>query len=213
MTAPGRRPAPVAPPGAPAAGPAATSSRPGVALVNLPNGLTVARLLLVPVFVALLVVDDGHRPGWRVAAWVAFAVAALTDRVDGQIARARDQVTSFGKLADPIADKALTGAALVGLSALGDLPWTVTVVVLARELGVTALRFAVLRHGVIPASRGGKAKTLLQSIALGLYVLPLGGPLATTRAVLMAAAVVVTLVTGLDYVGRALRLRRAAAGG
>src|SRR5205085_1256725 len=96
---------------------------------------------------------------------------------------------SFGKLADPIADKALTGAALVGLSALGELPWVVTLVVLVREVGVTVLRFVVLRHGVIPASRGGKLKTLLQGLAIGLYVLPLTGAAASGRAVLMALAV------------------------
>jgi CDP-diacylglycerol--glycerol-3-phosphate 3-phosphatidyltransferase len=111
-------------------------------------------------------------------------------------------------VADPIADKALTGAALVGLSLLGDLPWWVTVVVLAREVGVTLLRFWVIRHGVIPASRGGKLKTLLQGVAIGLYILPLSGVAASARAWFMAAAVVVTVVTGVDYVARALKLRR-----
>lgn len=182
---------------------------PGVALVNLANGLTVGRILLVPVFVVVLLAEGGHSGGWRVAAWVVFAVAALTDRVDGQVARSRGQVTSFGKLADPIADKALTGAALLGLWALGDLPWAVAAVILVREVGVTLLRFMVIRRGVIAASRGGKLKTLLQNVALGLYVLPLTGGFGTARAVLLAVAVVVTIVTGLDYVGRAVRLRRA----
>ena len=102
-----------------------------------------------------------------------FAVASVTDRLDGDLARRRSLVTDFGKIADPIADKALTGAALIGLSALDELPWWVTVVILVRELGITLLRFWVIRHGVIPASRGGKLKTLLQTVAIGLYVLPL----------------------------------------
>ncbi len=180
----------------------------GAGLVNVANALTVLRLLLVPVFAGLLFVGDGHRTGWRIAAWATFAVASFTDRVDGQLARSRGLVTAFGQLADPIADKALTGAALVGLSLLGDLPWWVTVLVLTREVGVTLLRFWVIRHGVIPASRGGKLKTLVQGVAIGLYVLPLAGPAASLRWWVMAAAVVVTVVTGADYVGRALRLRR-----
>src|SRR6059058_4714362 len=103
---------------------------------------------------------------------------------------------------------ALTGAALIGLSVLGDIPWWVTVLILVREIGVTALRFFVIRHGVIPASRGGKAKTLLQNVAIGLYILPLTGWAATMRFWWMAAAVVITVATGADYVARAVRLRR-----
>ncbi len=145
---------------------------------------------------------------WRLAATGVFVVASVTDHVDGELARRLHLVTDFGKIADPIADKALIGAALVGLSVLGELPWWVTVVMLVREIGVTLLRFWVIRHGVIAASRGGKVKTMLQSVALGLYLLPLSGAAASGRAWLMAAAVVLTVVTGLDYVGRALRLRR-----
>jgi len=178
---------------------------------NIANQLTVLRLLLVPVFAVVLLWDGGHRTGWRIAAWAVFAVASWTDRVDGQLARSRGLITSFGKLADPIADKALTGTALIGLSVLGDLPWWVTALVVVRETGVTLLRFWVIRHGVIPASRGGKLKTLLQGIAIGLYVLPLSGWLASSRAVVMAAAVVVTVVTGVDYIARAVRLRRTSA--
>jgi CDP-diacylglycerol--glycerol-3-phosphate 3-phosphatidyltransferase len=166
------------------------------------------RLVLVPVFIALLFVGDGHRPGWRVAAGVVFAVAALTDRFDGDIARRRGLVTRFGMIADPIADKALIGSALVGLSLLGDLPWWVTAVIGIRELGVTGLRFWVLRHGVIAASRGGKLKTLVQTVAIGIYVLPFGGAaLVTARWWLMLVAVLITVVTGVDYLLRALRLR------
>jgi CDP-diacylglycerol--glycerol-3-phosphate 3-phosphatidyltransferase len=175
---------------------------------NLANALTVLRLVLVPLFVLALFAEDGHDHGWRLVAFGVFAVASYTDRVDGQIARSRNLITPFGKLVDPLADKALTGAALVGLSLLGDLPWWITVVVMTREIGVTLLRFWVIRHGVIPASRGGKLKTLLQGLAIGFYLLPLTGWAATGRAWLMAAAVAVTVVTGVDYVGRALTFRQ-----
>jgi CDP-diacylglycerol--glycerol-3-phosphate 3-phosphatidyltransferase len=183
----------------------------GASVRNIANLLTLTRLLLVPVFAFALFVEDGHNDGWRITAWVIFAVASITDPVDGYLARSRGLVTEVGKVADPIADKALTGTALVGLSILGDLPWWVTVVVLVREVGVTLLRFWVIRHGVIPASRGGKLKTFLQSFAIGLYVLPLTGWLATSRGWFMALAVVVTIVTGVDYVVRALTLRKTSA--
>jgi CDP-diacylglycerol--glycerol-3-phosphate 3-phosphatidyltransferase len=175
---------------------------------NVPNALTVIRLLLVPVFGWLLLRDGGTDTASRVLAAAVFLVATLTDLADGAIARSRNLITTFGKVADPIADKALTAMALIGLSYLGELPWWITLVILAREIGVTVLRFWVIRHGVIPASRGGKAKTLLQNIAILGYVLPFTGWLHTVAEVLMYAAVVVTIVTGLDYVVRAVRLRR-----
>ncbi len=177
-------------------------------MLNIANVLTVLRLALVPVFVVALFAAGGESAGWRVVAFVIFAVAAFTDRVDGQIARRRGLVTDFGKIADPIADKALIGSALVSLSLLSELAWWVTVAVIARELGVTLLRFWVIRHGVIPASRGGKAKTLAQSLAIGLYVLPLPGVAHLVAVVVLGVAVVLTVVTGVDYVVRAVRLRR-----
>ncbi len=176
-------------------------------LVNLPNALTVLRLLVVPVF-AVLLLDSGLDGAGRYWAALVFALAIITDRYDGLIARRRGQVTEFGKLADPIADKALTGTALIGLSVLGLLPWWVTVAILFRELAVTVLRFWVIRHGVIAASRGGKAKTVLQALAIGLYILPVTGLLASLRWWVMGAALVLTLLTGIDYVYRALILRR-----
>jgi CDP-diacylglycerol--glycerol-3-phosphate 3-phosphatidyltransferase len=174
---------------------------------NLANYLTVLRLLLVPVFLVLLLADEGQDTRLRVAAAVVFLAAALTDRIDGQIARSRGLITSFGKLADPIADKALTGAALVGLSVLDELPWWVTVLVLVREIGVTLLRFVVIRHGVMPAGRGGKLKTTLQVAAILLYVLPLSGLLHSVAVAVMTAAVALTLVTGVEIVVKALVLR------
>ena len=177
-------------------------------VVNIANLLTGLRMVLVPVFVVFLFAGGGHQTVSRLVAFGIFTIAVITDRIDGQLARSRGEETDFGRLADPIADKALMGAALIGLSILGDLPWWVTVVVLIREVGITVLRFAVLRHGVIPASRGGKLKTLTQGVAVGMYVLALTGPLATLRFWVMAAAVVLTVVTGLDYVRQAMVLRR-----
>lgn len=172
---------------------------------NGPNMLTIIRLAAVPVFAVLLMQET---TAMRVWAAIVFVLAAATDVADGAWARRSNLVTTFGKVADPIADKALTGVALILLSVLGDLPWWVTVVILVREIGVTLLRFWVIRHGVIPASRGGKAKTLAQNIAIVLFVLPID--IAWLRWTAMVIAVVLTVVTGLDYVVRAMRLRRAA---
>jgi CDP-diacylglycerol--glycerol-3-phosphate 3-phosphatidyltransferase len=186
-------------------------------LLNIANVLTGVRLVLVPVFLAALFTDGGTNTGWRLVASGVFALAAVTDRFDGELARSRGLVTSFGTIADPIADKALMGAALIGLSMLGQVWWWVTIVIMVREVGITVLRFSVLRHGIIPASRGGKAKTLVQTVAIGLYVLPLveltghGGAVDAARGAVMAVAVVLTVVTGIDYVLRAARLRSASA--
>lgn len=180
---------------------------------NIANYLTVLRLLIVPVFGWLLLVDGGEDTTKRWLAGAAFAIALATDRIDGDIARSRGLVTRFGQVADPIADKALISMALGGLSAIGDVPWWLTILVLAREWGITLMRFWVIRHGILPASRGGKLKTLLQGLALWLMVLPLaslpGGSFWHGLAwVILWAAVVVTVVTGVDYVFRALRLRQ-----
>lgn len=175
------------------------------------NAVTVVRIGLVPLVVGALLVDTAG--GWRLVATALFVVAALSDRLDGYLARRMDQVSDWGKLADPIADKLLMGGTLVTLSALGDLPWWVTVVIGVRELGITALRLAVLRYVVIPASRGGKLKTALQSVGIGLFVLPLDRlPVGVGRAawVILLAALVVTVVTGVDYVRRGWAIRRAA---
>ncbi|MEI6362221.1 MAG: CDP-diacylglycerol--glycerol-3-phosphate 3-phosphatidyltransferase [Actinomycetes bacterium] len=178
-------------------------------LVNLPNALTVLRVLCVPLLALLLYMDDGALGPARDAAALVFVLASITDLMDGAIARRYGLVTTFGKVADPIADKALTGVALIGLSLLGDLSWWVTGIILVREIGVTVLRFWVIEHGVIPASRGGKAKTLAQTVAITMYLVDV--PVAwwsTASAIVMGIAVILTIVTGLDYVVRALRLRR-----
>ena len=180
---------------------------------NLPNALTVLRLVLVPLFGWLLLRDDGTNATSRILAAVVFLIASLTDLADGEIARRQNTVTSFGKIADPIADKALTGMALVGLSLLGELQWWITWVIIIREVAVTVLRFWVIKHGVIPASRGGKLKTLLLMVAIVGYLLPVGEPWVTVREWVMYAAVLVTVVTGVDYFLRALKLRSSAPNG
>ncbi|MFI6325877.1 CDP-diacylglycerol--glycerol-3-phosphate 3-phosphatidyltransferase [Nonomuraea sp. NPDC050556] len=172
---------------------------------NIANVLTVIRLALVPFFVFCLFLPS---QGWRLVALALFVIGSLTDYFDGELARRYGLITDFGKIADPIADKALTGAALVSLSILGELPWWVTSLILVRELGITIMRFMVIRHGVIPASYGGKVKTVLQIAAIVLYLLPWGPDV--LRWIVMGAAVVVTVATGVDYVWRAIRLRQVA---
>jgi CDP-diacylglycerol---glycerol-3-phosphate 3-phosphatidyltransferase len=178
-----------------------------VPLVNIANILTVTRLVLVPVFLLTLFAGGGHSTGWRMIAFLVFVVGSITDYIDGHLARKFGLVTDFGKIVDPIADKALTGGALVGLSALGELPWWVTLTIAGREILVTLLRFWVIRYGVIAASYGGKVKTFAQIIAIGLYLLPLPAVFDPVLWAGMGIAVVLTVVTGVDYVVKALRLR------
>jgi CDP-diacylglycerol--glycerol-3-phosphate 3-phosphatidyltransferase len=173
--------------------------------------LTTSRILLVPVFGWLLLHEDGSQPVYRALAFAVFVAATLTDQLDGHIARSRDQVTRFGKLVDPLADKALTGVGFVGLSMLGELPRWVTITVLSRELAITALRFWVIRSGVIiSASPSGKLKTMLQSVALAGFILPLGGVWHAVAVVVMVAAVVVTLTSGMQYLHHAYSAARQA---
>ncbi|OBH55513.1 CDP-diacylglycerol--glycerol-3-phosphate 3-phosphatidyltransferase [Mycobacterium sp. E2479] len=174
-------------------------------IANLANTLTLLRLVLVPIFLLALFAGDGHQNGFRVVAFVIFAAACITDRLDGLLARNYGMATEFGAFVDPIADKTLVGSALIGLSMLGELPWWVTVVILAREFGVTVLRLAVIRRGVIPASWGGKLKTVVQVLAIGLFVLPLAGSFRVAAEVVMGAAIVLTVITGIDYVVSTIR--------
>ncbi|HSN35168.1 MAG TPA: CDP-diacylglycerol--glycerol-3-phosphate 3-phosphatidyltransferase [Arthrobacter sp.] len=181
---------------------------------NLPNILTMLRIVMVPFFVWFLLLDaPGLTAGngvWRWIAAVTFAVAIYTDKLDGDIARSRGLITDFGKIADPIADKLLIGSALVMLSLLQELPWWVTILILVREWGVTALRFFVIRYGVIPASRGGKLKTVIQTVAIFLYILPLAAIapwLGIAAFAVMMVALAITVWTGGEYVIEALKLR------
>jgi len=175
---------------------------------NLPNSVTLLRIVMVPVFVALLLRAGPSDTSLHWWAAVVFAAAAATDRLDGWLARRNGTVTTFGIVADPIADKALTGSAFVVLSLLGVLPWWITVLVLVREVGVTILRAAVIRHTVVPASKGGKLKTVLQTVALTLLVAPLSGLLNVLAWAVMVLAVGVTVVTGVQYTVSILRAAR-----
>lgn len=174
---------------------------------NVPNALTVLRILMVPLFGWLLMSQGGQDTTLRWWALAVFLVAITTDWVDGYLARRQGLITAFGKLMDPIADKALIGTALVGLSVIDRLPWWVTVVILVREVGITLMRFVVIRRGVIPASKGGKLKTVLQAVGISVLILPVSGWFAGLGLWVMYAALVVTVVTGIDYVRQALAPR------
>jgi CDP-diacylglycerol---glycerol-3-phosphate 3-phosphatidyltransferase len=186
---------------------------------NVPNALTTLRIVAVPFFGWALLTDDGRSPGWRWVAWGLFGLAMVTDKIDGDLARKHNLVTDFGKIADPIADKALTGMAFVGLSLIGEVWWWVTALVLLREWGITLMRLWLVRTGVVlPAGQGGKLKTVVQSIALAMLVVPLrmfsgpwdpiGEALWWVAITLMGIAVALTVVTGLDYVRQTLIARR-----
>ena len=182
---------------------------------NVPNVLTTLRIVMVPFFGWALLQDDGASTLWRWVAFGIFVVAMITDKVDGDLARKHDLVTDFGKVADPIADKAITGMAFIGLSIVGDIWWWVTIVVLVREWSVTVLRLSVLQHVVIAASGSGKLKTVLQAVALSLLLLPLphgdahggsfdqfgtaGEVLFYLAQVCLAGAVAMTLWSGYEF--------------
>ncbi|SEE56267.1 CDP-diacylglycerol--glycerol-3-phosphate 3-phosphatidyltransferase [Arthrobacter alpinus] len=183
---------------------------------NLPNALTLLRIVLVPFFIWAFVADGGAYGPLRWLAVGIFVVAIYTDKLDGDIARARGLITSFGKIADPIADKLLIGSALIMLSAVGELWWWVTIVMLVREVGITLLRFVVIRYGVMAASKGGKLKTVMQTVAIFVYLLPVTPAvswLSVLALVIMLAALAVTVVTGIDYVVKAWQLRSAGRSG
>jgi CDP-diacylglycerol--glycerol-3-phosphate 3-phosphatidyltransferase len=180
-----------------------------VSVGNIANLITVARILVAPVVLWLVVVVDAGDWGmWRFVAAALFIAAISTDGVDGALARKRNLITTSGVLMDPIADKALTGAAFIALALVAELPWWVVVVILGREVLITAFRFAVLSKKVIPASRGGKAKTISQAIALGFWLTPawiiVGEWIYFVNWALMGVVVVLTVVSGLDYLIRGL---------
>lgn len=175
---------------------------------NLPTFLTLLRIAAVPLLAWLILDFDGL--GTHLIAAAVFIVASLTDLIDGALARKYNQITSFGVLLDPIADKLLTGTALICLSLIGQLPWWVTLVILIREFAVTALRLFVARSEVIPASPGGKVKTVLQIVAISAYLIGLGTLPGwwMIAALLMAAALIATVVTGIDYLVKVVRIVR-----
>ena len=163
--------------------------------INVPNVLTVLRILAVPVIVVALL---GESPDGDLLAGIVFALAALTDGLDGYIARSRGSVTTFGKLMDPIADKLLIVAALVALVSLDRLAAWVAMVIIAREIAVTGLRGLAAEQGVvISASWLGKVKTVLQVAAVFALIIWSPAPLAVD--VLVYVAVAMTVISGLDY--------------
>ena len=187
-----------------------TSDAPRPSNYNVPNALTALRMVAVPIFgwVLLAYPDD------TTMRWVStglFVIAILTDMIDGKIARKYNLVTDFGKLWDPIADKALTGMAFVGLSILAELPWWITIIILVREWGITVLRWAIMKYGIMAANRGGKLKTVMQSVALvlflpGLQFMPVWWGWLGWASMIVAFAL--TVLTGLDYLREAAKLRR-----
>ncbi|WP_207457572.1 CDP-diacylglycerol--glycerol-3-phosphate 3-phosphatidyltransferase [Desertivibrio insolitus] len=178
---------------------------------NIANIITILRILLAPVFVWMLLADGGDDGALRWTAAALFVLAIATDSVDGILARRRNLITDLGKLLDPIADKVLIGGALIALSLLGELWWWVTALILLRELGITVYRMIALRDRVIPASRGGKLKTIAQSIAISLFLFPfdrvLGDWVLWVDYAAMAVAVVLTITSGVDYLLKAWRSR------
>lgn len=180
---------------------------------NIANIVTVIRILLAPVFIVLLLEDAGRDGYLRYIAAILFVFAIVTDSVDGLLARQRNLVTDLGKLIDPIADKVLTGGALVGLSILGEIPWWITIVILVREVGITVFRFIALRDRVIAASWLGKVKTVAQAIAISLCLFPfwqfLGQWVNGVNASLLVVALALTVVSGVEYLWQAYRVGRA----
>lgn len=176
--------------------------------MNLPNALTIARILALPFCAWALFKNGGNDPDWQIIAWFMFFVVGMTDVLDGRIARKRNQISSFGTLLDPIADKAFIATALIGLSILEKMPWWVTIVILAREVGITLLRFAVIKRGIIAASKGGKIKSLLQNFSVGFYILPLPEYLFIPRDILLGAAIVLTMTSGYEYIRDVIKAGR-----
>jgi len=184
---------------------------------QLPNAITIVRILCAPIFLWMLLVDGGSDGPLRWWATVLFIVAIATDGIDGYLARRYEIVTDLGKLLDPIADKALTGAAFVGLSILGELPWWITIVVLVREVGITVYRFMVVSDHVLAAAWMGKLKTVAQAVALSLALAPLwtlvGDWIFWVNGVTMTIAVLLTIASGIDYIVSEVRGARARKGG
>jgi CDP-diacylglycerol--glycerol-3-phosphate 3-phosphatidyltransferase len=173
--------------------------------LNLPNTLTIFRILALPFCAYALFKNGGEDDSWRIIAFTLFFIVGLSDILDGKIARSRNQITEFGKLLDPIADKAMLATASISASLLGMLSWWVTAIFLIREVAVTILRFAVIKKGVIPASKGAKLKTFFQNFSVGFCILPLPSYLNIPRDLFTAVAIYLTITTGVDYFRKVLR--------
>ena len=173
-----------------------------------PNVITSLRIAFLPVGAYALFKNGGDDSTWQIISWWIFFILGLSDILDGNLARSRNSITEFGKFLDPIADKAMIGTAMVSLSILGRMPWWITIVIMAREIGITLFRLAVIKRGVIPANRGGKIKAFFQGFGVGFYVLPLNESLYWFRDSFMAVAIILTLATGLQYVLSAFKTNK-----
>lgn len=177
--------------------------------LNLPNILTSLRIIAIPLFAWLVLKSESQYTSWMLWSFTCFVALMITDKLDGDIARSRGLITNFGKIADPIADKALMSTALICLNITGVLPVWVTVVILVREIGITIWRMVELRNGnVVPASKGGKLKTVLQTLAVALYLLPLPTSFHYVALAVMIIAVVVTVVTGIQYIYDSFQIKK-----
>ena len=172
-----------------------------------PNSLTIARLVLIPFGAIALFMNGGSDYNWQIISWWIFFILGLTDIVDGKLARSRQQITELGKFLDPVADKALIGAAMISLSLLDRFPWWITILILTREIGITIFRLLVIKGGVIPASKGGKIKTLMQNFGVGFFILPFPSWLEWFRVGFISIAIILTVTTAYDYVRAWMRSR------
>ena len=179
---------------------------------NIANIITVVRILLAPVFVWMLLADNGELGALRYAAAALFVFAIVTDALDGYLARSRNLVTDLGKILDPIADKVLVGAALVALSLLGELWWWVTIVILVREFGITVYRFIALRSRVLAADWSGKLKTVAQAVGVSLLLFPLWAVLGDWYLwlgwIVIGIALALTVYSGIEFLVKASRSGR-----
>jgi len=137
---------------------------------------------------------------WQSIAWLIYFILGMTDILDGHWARKSGRITPLGAFLDPVADKALIGSAMISLAILDRFPWWIVIVILFREIGITIFRLLVIKDGVIPASKGGKIKTLMQNFGVSFYMLPLPDVLNFPRDVFMGVAVLLTIWTGIDYI-------------
>jgi CDP-diacylglycerol--glycerol-3-phosphate 3-phosphatidyltransferase len=164
-----------------------------------PNTLTVTRILLIPIGVYTLFFDGGDNPTFQIISYLIFFTLGMTDIVDGRWARHSNRITPLGTFLDPVADKALIGSAMISLSILDRFPWWITILILTREIGITLFRLLVIKNGVIPASKGGKIKTLMQNFGVGFFILPLPQSLDWFKYGFMSVAIVLTVTSAYDY--------------
>jgi CDP-diacylglycerol--glycerol-3-phosphate 3-phosphatidyltransferase len=164
-----------------------------------PNTLTVTRILLIPIGVYTLFFDGGDNSTFQIISYLIFFTLGMTDIVDGRWARHSNRITPLGTFLDPVADKALIGSAMISLSILDRFPWWITILILTREIGITLFRLLVIKNGVIPASKGGKIKTLMQNFGVGFFILPLPQSLDWFKYGFMSVAIVLTITSAYDY--------------